>query len=440
MTGIASKKMCRVETAMILKACNMEELLNSNPYVVGQLYIDRLKASGFVEDEQKEQEHVSSSQERKIDDPTVEASVCDESCVVTDNVNIDAEEQKEDKIVSLVKEMEDDDPTEQTNISDETGLRKDKEATDKITIEVVTVEEQKGKEGLDALMEYAQAGIGVMGAYDNGKTIASGDEYDKFFTCDPIIIESIWKGKNERAKWQKIRRYYFKPKDAGLICLDIDIKNDKDGLKEFFQFCQLEGVSEESLPRIFQDFPNNFPCWVATPNGGYHLYFKDRMEREVKIAYLPNTPAVEVKSKQLTAGGSLKDEKPYILYGDISAAPPLPKFIENAIFNTQKQVEPTVHSLLQKQQRSKRTTKSWQQKKVWGKPPWNKITEWTEKYKSQEISVGKNVRAFHLARKAKTFEYTFDETLNELLNDVTVNSLPEWEIRNVVKSAYNYNR
>jgi hypothetical protein len=129
-----------------------------------------------------------------------------------------------------------------------------------------------------------------------------------------------------------------------------------------------------------------------------------------------------------------------VLHGDISDAPVLPNFLELSIFNPQKQVKPTVHSLLQKQQKSKWTTKSWQQKKDWGKPSWDKITEWTEKYKSPEISVGRNRRAFYLARKAKTFEYTFDETLNELLNDATVNSLPEWEIRNVVKSAYNYNR
>jgi hypothetical protein len=386
------KKLCWLEVVKILKVCNEEEFINSNPYAVQQLYRDRLIRNGFVEEAEKVEELVSSGEQITDDDTTGHVDICDEL-----------------------------------------KLKKEKEATDKTASEVVTKREQKGE--LDALKEYVQAGIGLIGAYDNGATIAKGDEYDKAFTCDPNIIRLMWAGKDERAKWQPIRRYYFKPTIAGLICLDIDCKNGKDGIAEFYNFCRARGKSKEHLPKMLQELPNNFPCFVKTPNGGYHLYFKERGEREVKITHLPNAPAVEVKTKQLTAAGSFKDGKPYILYGNISAAPLLPIFIENAIFNTEtmRKNPNKITVLLQKQK--KRTYKT-HGNKDWGKPSWDKITEWTEKDNSQEIGVGRNKRAFHLALHAKTHKYTFGETLNELLNDTTVNSLPEREIRDVVKSVY----
>jgi hypothetical protein len=390
------KKICWLEVVKILKVCNEEELINSNPYAVQQLYIDRLIRNGFVE-----------------------------------------EVEKAGKVVLLGEASKIDDTTEQRTVSDEAELKKDKEATDKTASEAVTIREQKGKEGLAALQEYPQLGIGLIGAYDNGATIAKGDDYEKAFTCDLHIIELTWKGKNERAKWQSIRRYYFKPKAAGLICLDIDCKNGKDGISEFYNFCRTRGKSKEQLPKMLQELPNNFPCFVKTPNGGYHLYFKERGEREVKIPHLPKAPSVEVKTKQLTAAGSFKDGKPYILYGDISAAPLLPIFIKNAIFNTETMKKnPREKRVLFPKQKGKQRVKSLQQKKDWEKPSWDKITEWTQEDKFLEISGGRNKRAFHLALKANTHKYTFDETLNEILNDTTVNSLPEREIRDVVKSAY----
>jgi hypothetical protein len=237
----------------------------------------------------------------------------------------------------------------------------------------------KGKEGCEALCEYLRSGIHLIGVYDNGATIAKGDEYDKAFTCDLPIIENLWLGNDKRTNGQEIRRYYFKPKAVGLICLDIDCKNGKDGISEFYNFCRTRGKSKEQLPKMLQELRNNFPCFVKTPNGCYHLYFKDRGEREGKITHLPNTPAVEVKTKQLTAAGSFKDGKPYVLYGDISAAPLLPIFIENVIFNTEtmKKNPNEIRVLLQKQ-KGKQRIKSSQQKKDLGKPSWDKITEWTE--------------------------------------------------------------
>jgi hypothetical protein len=175
---------------------------------------------------------------------------------------------------------------------------------------------------------------------------------------------------------------------------------------------------------------------VTTPNGGYHLYFRVAKDFETKMPCLPNAPSVEVKSKQLTAGGSYKDGKPYVLHGDLEKIPSLPKFIEGAICakRCQEQQRKTVLA-----QKKKSYTKPSSLKKDWEKPSWAKIVEWMEE-DNGGMFLGRNDRAFKLASKAKSHKYTFDETLNELLNDATVNSLPEREIRDVVKSVYKYNR
>lgn len=188
------------------------------------------------------------------------------------------------------------------------------------------------------------------------------------------------------------------------------------------------------MPTILQDLPNNFTCWVETPNSGYHLYFK--YKGEVKATHLSNALSVEVKSKQLTAAGSFKDGKPYVLHGSISAAPFLPKFIEVAICDIEliKKKTNEINSFPQKQKRNRYKTTS---RKDCEKPSWEKITEWTEKDNPFEIAVGRNRRATYLAMHAKRKGYDEDETLFELLNDPTVNDLPEKEIRDTVKNILN---
>jgi hypothetical protein len=305
----------------------------------------------------------------------------------------------------------------------------------------VTITEQKRKEGLDALAEYLQAGIGLIGAYDSGATIAKGNGYEKAFTNDFETIKNLWFGKDERTNGQIIRRYYFKPKSANLICLDIDCKNGKDGLKEFWEFCQSKGKARTLLPKIFQDFPNNFPCWVATPSKGYHLYFRASDDFETKQTCLPNAPAVEIKYKSpLTAAGSYKDGNPYVLYGSLGKIPFLPKFIEAAISNMEKKKINEVGFLPQRQ--NKRIYKN---KKNFGKPSWQQITDWVEKDYPSEISAGRNRRATYLSMCAKNYGYSRDETLSELINDSTVmyakgnEMFSERDVYNIVKSIYKRN-
>jgi hypothetical protein len=88
---VEMKELCRLEMIEILKACKKGGLL-SNSYIVGALYKDRLVRNGFY-DFDKEEETMSSGKREASDDPTDLAIVCDESDVVRDGINIDAEEQ-----------------------------------------------------------------------------------------------------------------------------------------------------------------------------------------------------------------------------------------------------------------------------------------------------------------------------------------------------------
>ena len=168
--------------------------------------------------------------------------------------------------------------------------------------------------GLAALLHFAQKGIALIGAYESGATIAGGDEYDKAFTIDTKRITELYKtGYNG----QPINRFYFIPQQAGFICLDIDRKKGKqDGLQSLYN-----EFGRDTLPAALAEI-ESFPCYVTTPSGGLHLYFKYNGE-PIKSGYI--CPEVEVKHGKpgLTAPGSSKDGKPYILHGNLEDAPPL---------------------------------------------------------------------------------------------------------------------
>jgi hypothetical protein len=252
------------------------------------------------------------------------------------------------------------------------------------------------------------------------------EDHDKAFTCDRTVIENLWLGRDERTKGQKIRRFYFRPYTSNLICLDIDCKNNKDGLTEFYDYCKTIGKPKDMLPLILQDLPDSFPCYVKTPNSGFHLYF--RYDGEVKGAHLPHTEGIDIISgrKNLTAAGSFKDGKPYTLHGDFKDIPNLPYFLKDIIspFMPKDKEQENIPSI--KESKKESTNKA----------SWDKITEWAQKDKPEEVAKGKNSRAYCLALHAKKHKYSYDETLNELHNDSTVNRLPDKEIETICKSAF----
>jgi hypothetical protein len=392
------KEKSKKEVVGILKLCKKEHILINSPAIANLMYVNRLNKRSFVK---KEGEALVSVGEQSMDDkPTVHPIVC-----------------------------------ERADLNNDKGMT-EIAASNVITLSTSATPQNTARNNdLGDLQKYCNAGIKLIGVYSNGSQIAKGEGIETAYTCDPEVIRNLSFGKDTRTKGQKINRFYFRPSHCGLLCIDIDIKNGKDGLKEFYEFCKSKGKGKGQLPKVLQELPNKFPCYTATANNGYHLYFKHAWteEQQKKKSYGLCT-GVEI-TPQLTAAGSFKEGKPYVLHGDIPAAPTLPKFIETAIFNTEiiKKKANELNSILQKQKGKIYKPKS---KKNWEKPSWEQITEWTEKDKPSEVAGGRNLRSFYLALHAKTHKYTHDETLYEILRDTSVNSLPEKEIETIVRSVY----
>jgi hypothetical protein len=176
------------------------------------------------------------------------------------------------------------------------------------------------REGLAALLYMAAQGIGLIGAYPTKAMIDKQEPGN--YTTDGAEITALMAGQGDRqgrAKGTPIKRFYFIPQAAGLFCLDIDAKEGKEnGLKEL-----LKVFDPVTLPDELTDIEGNFPCYVKTPNNGYHLYFKYSGEQVKNTALFPG---IETKHGKpgLTAPGSENAEgKPYILYGATENAPPL---------------------------------------------------------------------------------------------------------------------
>jgi hypothetical protein len=204
----------------------------------------------------------------------------------------------------------------------------------------------KRYEGMAALEYMAGQGIPLIGVRsitrEDGKTIYPtinrkdivGD-YEAAFTADPAEIAALLEGKGDkqgRARGTRIERFYFIPKEAGFLCLDIDRKQGKtDGLQELYKV-----FPKDTLPRTLQDIERFFPCYVSTPSGGYHLYFK-YSGPDIRITEL--CPGVEIKYGRpgITAPGSMKDGKPYIMYGNLESSHSLYGILINRIDYLQNQ-------------------------------------------------------------------------------------------------------
>jgi hypothetical protein len=218
----------------------------------------------------------------------------------------------------------------------EEGSRTHKEAKNvKSYVETKERPSTASYEGLQGLKYMTAHGIPLIGVYQSGAML--GKQEPENFTTDAGEIAALMAGKGDRegrAKGSPITRFYFIPADAGLLCLDIDRKPGKpDGLQELYNL-----FPRDTLPRALQDIDLFFPCYVSTPSGGYHLYFKYKGPPVKKTDLAPE---VEIKHGKpgLTAPGSRKENGDYILHGDLAAAPPLYGIILDRIAALQKQLK-----------------------------------------------------------------------------------------------------
>jgi len=153
-----------------------------------------------------------------------------------------------------------------------------------------------------------------------------------------------WQGENQKnftndisqlLKWraQGFKRFFYLPGLSGFVGADIDCghADGRNGLVGFYEIMKfLAGKTSYRLPYYLRDIPHNFPCFVETPSGGYHLLF--RCFGQCKVANLKYGEH-NFEIKYLNGGLSLgeKQNGSYILRGNPMDAPELPPFLAGLI-------------------------------------------------------------------------------------------------------------
>lgn len=158
---------------------------------------------------------------------------------------------------------------------------------------------------------FTNHGITLIATLPNGATIGSWKDPQNY-TGDMARLAEY--------RRQGIRKFQLQPKAHGYLCLDIDRKNGKDGLRELYNLFTRAG---KAMPGCLLDI-GSFPAYTATPSNGLHLYFRYsglKLYRSCEIA--PGLEAVHY-NHLLTAPGSEKDGRHYIFYGNLDNAPEAP--------------------------------------------------------------------------------------------------------------------
>jgi len=170
----------------------------------------------------------------------------------------------------------------------------------------------------DAVKRAVAAGIGIKPFFAK-----SGDNDPTAYTTDLQQIAAMWNEGQRRFKACIRGRF---------LALGINRKPGKpDGLEAFYRI-----FPREILPVELQNLPYSYPCYVQTPSGGFHLYFKYKGP-ELKLREL--APSVDINEWQTTCPGSRREGGEYILYGELTEALPLYGLIVNAIEKARKEKE-----------------------------------------------------------------------------------------------------
>jgi hypothetical protein len=260
--------------------------------------------------------------------------------------------------------------------------------------------------GQKAIVHITTHGIPVKNWYDKSP--------DNEATSYTLNASTLWR---QDSKFKAFIRGAF-------LCLDIDrkpadIATDPlhgDGLRNFYLFLKKAKIPYEELGDLQDIIAGSFPCYVTTPSGGYHLYFKyDGPPIKGELA-----PHVEIKTQSLTAPGSFKDGKPYILHGSLSAAPPLPKFIANRLPKPKPIPARRLYPL--------------GKENFDGKTSWEKIVEFTDK--DGKGTAGYAEWAYSAAVHAKTHNWNYTDTLEALRNEPEIEGLEDSRIVSAVDSAF----
>jgi len=129
----------------------------------------------------------------------------------------------------------------------------------------------------------------------------------------------------ETAIHNGVTLFRFYPADKNYLCFDIDKghENEIDGVKVFLDY-----FAERDIK---YDFFAKSMVYVDTPSGGKHIYFDATTAQDIEKFNTEFMQNVEIRGKgnrkDLTAAGSVKNGKRYILHGDIAKALQIPNFL-----------------------------------------------------------------------------------------------------------------
>ena len=178
-------------------------------------------------------------------------------------------------------------------------------------------DESKPQESIES---YLQKGIALIPSKDKKPLIAYSKDESK-------LIRTL----QDLEKWQEkgVIEFGFIPSKAGMIVIDLDKgadhSNKSDGIANFRRLIERNELAEKE---IFKDFPNNYPCYTETANGGLHLYFSVEILNESRLKNFDRprleSQNIELKyNSKVTAAGSVIDGKKYIMHGNLDNIPPM---------------------------------------------------------------------------------------------------------------------
>jgi hypothetical protein len=281
--------------------------------------------------------------------------------------------------------------------------------------------------GIEALQCFTDRGYKLIGRYEGGAAIASGDDYNKAFTADIAIIKALMAGAGDtegRAKGKGIQRFDFRPADYGFLCLDIDCKDGKNGIADLYGLFAAWGKSRDTLPATLRDIPGSFPCYVYTPSSGIHLYFRYQGTKDIGGTFTKEIKSVEIKTggRTITIPGSRKPGGEYVLHGSLDKAPELYPFIMDHL------------PLPQQEPPRKFIPLGTDRKKFDGLTTWEKVIEFTDQ--DGQGGEGRAALAYSIALHAKTHKWNYDDTLTAMRNEPRLYGLEPDRLLSAVNSAY----
>lgn len=163
---------------------------------------------------------------------------------------------------------------------------------------------------LQSALELAANGLRVFPVEPNTKRPKAGMPWKEAATADPDRVQAWWKENPD-----------FNigiAAGAGLVVVDVDVKNEKPGLASLAMLDML------GLPESFR---------VETPSGGVHVYLKTLRSHANKVDSLPNYPGIDIKSDggYVLGPGSTLDGKAYAALGEFGAVDAAPAWFESEI-------------------------------------------------------------------------------------------------------------